>query len=46
MDEIKGEDGMKKLLDKLDRVFEQDENWKCFNTYLAFENYRRSEKCL
>ena len=26
---------------KLDRVFLQDTNWKCFNYYLAFENYRR-----
>jgi hypothetical protein len=45
VDEINGSGGMKMLFDKLDRVFEQDENWKCFNTYLAFENYRRSKEC-
>lgn len=45
VDDLKANDGMKKLIEKLDRVFLQDENWKCFHTYLAFENYRRPEKC-
>ena len=31
------------LKEKLDRVFLQDKNWRCFNNYLAFENYRRAE---
>ena len=43
MDELKNEDGIDNLLKKLDRVFMQDENWRCFNNYLAFENYRRAE---
>lgn len=41
VDELNTDDGMKNLVKKLDRVFLQDANWKCFNTYLAFENYRR-----
>ena len=41
--DLMSEKGLKILLSKLDRVFMQDENWKCFNTYLAFENYRREE---
>ena len=36
MDELKSEDGIDNLLKKLDRVFMQDENWRCFNNYLAF----------
>ena len=39
--ELNSENGVKTLLDKLDRVFLQDENWRCFNAYLAFENCRR-----
>ena len=39
--ELKGANGYELLMQKLDRVFLQDSNWKCFNTYLAFENYRR-----
>ena len=39
--ELKSSDGYKLLMEKLDRVFLQDINWKCFNSYLAFENYRR-----
>ena len=39
--ELNSDNGVKTLLDKLDRVFLQDENWRCFNAYLAFENCRR-----
>ena len=39
--ELEGADGVKTLMGKLDRVFSQDINWKCFNAYLAFEEYRR-----
>ena len=28
----------------MDRVFLQDENWRCFNAYLAFENYKRDSE--
>ena len=42
-EDLKGAKVLEILLKKLDRVFMQDENWKCFNTYLAFENYRREE---
>ena len=38
--EISCDNGIKNLLEKLDRVFLQDVNWKCFNTYLAFENFQ------
>ena len=31
------------MLLKLDRIFLQDENWRCFNAYLAFENCRRDD---
>ena len=31
------------VLTKFERVFLQDENWKCFNTYLTFENLKKSE---
>lgn len=41
VDELKSVTGVKTLLEKLDRVFLQDGNWKCFNAYLTFENYRR-----
>ena len=43
--ELKSDDGLGKLLLKLDRVFLQDPNWKVFNTYLAFENYGRPVEC-
>ena len=39
--ELKKQDGLKTLLAKLDQIFLQDPNWKCFNAYLAFENLRR-----
>ena len=39
--ELVGTGAVKILLAKLDRVFAQDKNWKCFNAYLAFEDYRR-----
>ena len=42
-EDLKGAKGLEILLKKLDRVFMQDENWKCFNTYLAFQSYRREE---
>ena len=41
--DMKSENGMTKILEALERVFGQDENWKCFNTYLAFENYHRAK---
>ena len=34
VNELKSDDGLKLLLIRLDRVFLQDANWKCFNTYL------------
>ena len=43
--DMKTKDGMSKLIEKLDRVFMQDANWKCFHTYLSFENYRRKKDC-
>ena len=39
--QLNADNGAKTLLEKLDRVFLQDENWRCFNSYLAFENCRR-----
>ena len=42
--ELKAETGVTTLLDKLDRVFLQDVNWRCFNNYLAFENCRREDE--
>ena len=39
--ELKSDTGIDNLLLKLDRVFLQDKNWRCFNNYLAFENYQR-----
>ena len=44
-DQLKCETGIKNVTDKLDRVFLQDPNWKTFNTYLDFENYRRPKDC-
>ena len=43
VDDLKSEDGISRLIAKLDRVYLQDENWRCFNNYLAFENCKRSE---
>ena len=43
--DMKSDNGLKLIFVKLDRVFLQDPNWKCFNTYLAFENYRRPNDC-
>ena len=40
--ELESDDGLTTLLTKLDRIFLQDENWKCFNAYLDFENLRKS----
>ena len=45
-EDLKGSDGLKKLFTKLDRVFLQDENWKCFHTYLSFENFSRENDSL
>ena len=42
--ELKCAGGIVNLLRKLDRIFLQDENWRVFNNYLAFESYRRSEE--
>ena len=39
--EISSVDGYQLLLEKLDRVFRQDDKWRCFNAYLAFENLKR-----
>ena len=39
--ELVGTGAVKILLAKLDRVSAQDKNWKCFNAYLAFEDYHR-----
>ena len=33
--------GIDILIAKLDRLFLQDKNWRCFNAYLSFENYSR-----
>ena len=43
--DISGKDGMKHIFAKLDRVYLQDETWKCFHTYLNFENYKRPKNC-
>ena len=43
VDDLKSEDGITKLTVKLDRVFLQDKNRRCFNNYLAFENCKRSD---
>jgi hypothetical protein len=45
VEDLKNDRGLEKLFLKLDRVFLQDPNWKCFNTYLAFENYNRPKDC-
>ena len=39
--ELNAEDGVDKLLTRLDRVFLQDKNWRSANAYLDFENCRR-----
>ena len=36
--QLNANDGVEKLLERLDRVFLQDASWCCFNTYLDFEN--------
>ena len=43
IDDLKSEDGITKLTAKLDRVFLQDKNWRCFNNYSAFENCKCSD---
>ena len=43
--ELKSVDGITKVFEKLDRVYALDENWKCFHTYLNFENYSRPKEC-
>ena len=45
VEELKSDSGFKKLIEKLDRVFLQDPNWKCFHAYLALESYRRPNDC-
>ena len=40
---MKNDPNLTKLFGKLDRIFLQDENWKCFNAYLAFENLKKGE---
>ena len=42
-EELACEAGVDNIVKKLDRVFKQDENLRCFNNYLAFENYRRDK---
>ena len=42
-EELACEAGVDNIVKKLDRVFKQNENWRCFNNYLAFENYRRDD---
>ena len=39
--ELESVDGVTRLSKKLDRVFLQDANWKCFNAYLSFENLKK-----
>ena len=38
---LNAEDGVEKLLERLDRVFLQDKNWRGTYAYLDFENCRR-----
>jgi len=38
-----GKSSTKKIFEKLDRVYLQDVNWKCFHTYLDFENFKRAK---
>ena len=35
--------GITKLTAKLDCVFLQDKNWRCFDNYLAIENCKRTD---
>ena len=44
VEELKSDDGVKNIFTKLDRIFQQDENWRCFNAYLSFETFRKTEK--
>ena len=41
VDELSKAGGVKALMTRLDRVFSEDKNRKCFNADLAFEEYRR-----
>ena len=43
VEKLECDDGIKNLIERLDRVFLQDKNWKCFNAYLEFENLRKSD---
>ena len=38
IEELKCDAGLNNLLIKLNNVFLQVPNWKCFNCYLAFDN--------
>ena len=40
-DQLNADDGVEKLVERLDSVFLQDANWRCFDRYLAFEDCRR-----
>ena len=44
MDRLNNITGVETLLEKLDGVFLQDGNWKCFNVSLSFENYPRESR--
>ena len=44
VEELKSDNGVKNIFTKLDRIFQQDENWRCFNAYLSFETFRKTEK--
>ena len=44
IEELKSDDGVKNIFTKLDRIFLQDKNWRCFNAYLSFETFRKTEK--
>ena len=46
VNDMKGDKGIDMVLQKLDRVFLQDKNWRAFNNYLAFENYRRDNESI
>ena len=45
VNDLKGDDAMKLVIAKLDRVFALDKNWKCFHAYLNFENLSRGSEC-
>jgi hypothetical protein len=44
IENMKSAKGIDFVIEKLDRVFLQDINWRCFNNYLAFESYRRESE--